>query len=137
MGVVAFSDTSGQYEAVLFSEGLAQYRDLLEAGRSVVITVAAEDRPEGVNLRINSVQSLEDEASRIQKALRIFVRNDGPASMIQSQLTQRGESQVSIIVIKEEAQGEVEIALQGGYRVSPQIASAMRAVPGVIEVELV
>ncbi|RUX06448.1 DNA polymerase III subunit alpha, partial [Mesorhizobium sp. M8A.F.Ca.ET.059.01.1.1] len=137
MGVVAFSDTSGQYEAVLFSEGLAQYRDLLEAGRSVVITVAAEDRPEGVNLRINSVQSLEDEASRIQKALRIFVRNDGPASMIQSQLTQRGESQVSIIVIKEEAQGEVEIALQGGYRVSPQIASAMRAVPGVVEVELV
>ncbi|TIT56664.1 MAG: hypothetical protein E5W63_22105, partial [Mesorhizobium sp.] len=116
---------------------LAQYRDLLEAGRSVVITVAAEDRPEGVNLRINSVQSLEDEASRIQKALRIFVRNDGPASIIQSQLTQRGESQVSIIVIKEEAQGEVEIALQGGYRVSPQIASAMRAVPGVVEVELV
>ena len=57
--------------------------------------------------------------------------------MIQSQLTQRGESQVSIIVIKEEAQGEVEIALQGGYRVSPQIASAMRAVPGVVEVELV
>jgi DNA polymerase-3 subunit alpha len=137
MGVVAFSDTSGQYEAVLFSEALAQYRDLLEAGRSVVITVAAEDRPEGVNLRINSVQSLEDEASRIQKALRIFVRNDGPASMIQSQLTQRGESQVSIIVLKEEAQGEVEIALQGGYRVSPQIASAMRAVPGVVEVELV
>ena len=44
---------------------------------------------------------------------------------------------VSIIVIKEEAQGEVEIALQGGYRVSPQIASAMRAVPGVVEVELV
>jgi DNA polymerase-3 subunit alpha len=137
LGVVAFSDTSGQYEAVLFSEALAQYRDLLEAGRSVVITVQAEDRPEGVNLRINSVQSLEDEASRIQKALRIFVRNDGPAAIIQSQLTQRGESQVSIIVIKEEAQGEVEIALQGGYRVSPQIASAMRAVPGVVEVELV
>ena len=27
MGVVQFSDVSGQYEAVLFSEGLAQYRD--------------------------------------------------------------------------------------------------------------
>ena len=115
---------------------LAQYRDLLEPGRSVVITVSAEDRPEGVNLRINSVQSLEDEASRIQKALRIFVRDDGPSSMIQSQLKQRGDSQVSIIVLKGEAQGEVEISL-GSYRVSPQIASAMRAVQGVVEVELV
>ncbi|TIN41793.1 MAG: DNA polymerase III subunit alpha, partial [Mesorhizobium sp.] len=137
MGVVQFSDTSGQYEAVLFSEGLAQYRDLLEPGRSVVITVSAEDRPEGVNLRIQTVQSLEDEASRIQKALRIFVRDDRPASAIQSQLTQRGDSQVSIIVIKDEAQGEVEIELPSRYRVSPQIASAMRAVPGVVEVELV
>ena len=126
-----------RYEAVLFSEGLAQYRDLLEPGRSVVITVSAEDRPEGVNLRINSVQSLEDEASRIQKALRVFVRDEGPTSIIQSQLKQRGDSQVSIILIKGEAQGEVEIALPGGYRVSPQIASAMRAVQGVVEVELV
>jgi DNA polymerase-3 subunit alpha len=102
-----------------------------------VITVSAEDRPEGVNLRIQTVQSLEDEASRIQKALRIFVRNEQPATAIQSQLTQRGDSQVSIIVIKEEAQGEVEIELPNRYRVSPQIASAMRAVPGVVEVELV
>ncbi|MER9465209.1 DNA polymerase III subunit alpha [Mesorhizobium sp. M0482] len=137
MGVVQFSDTSGQYEAVLFSEGLAQYRDLLEPGRSVVITVSAEDRPEGVNLRIQTVQSLEEEASRIQKALRIFVRNDAPASTIQSQLGQRGDSQVSIIVIKEGGEGEVEIELPNRYRVSPQIASAMRAVPGVVEVELV
>ncbi|PBB21408.1 DNA polymerase III subunit alpha [Mesorhizobium sp. WSM4313] len=136
MGVVQFSDTTGQYEAVLFSEGLAQYRDMLEPGSSVVIMVAAEDRPEGVNLRINSVQSLDDEASRIQKALRIFVRDDGPSSIIQSQLKQRGDSQVSIIVLKGEAQGEIEIGL-GNYRVSPQIASAMRAVQGVVDVELV
>ena len=45
MGVIQFSDTTGQYEAVLFSEGLAQFRDMLEPGRSVVITVSAEDRP--------------------------------------------------------------------------------------------
>jgi DNA polymerase-3 subunit alpha len=137
MGVVMLSDTTGQYEAVMFSETLAQYRDLLEAGRSVVITVGAEDRPEGVNLRIQTVHSLEDEASRVQKALRIFVRNDAPMTALQSQLTQRGDGQVSIVVIKEDAQGEVEIGLPDRYRISPQIASAMRAVPGVVEVELV
>ncbi|MGX5805835.1 DNA polymerase III subunit alpha [Bradyrhizobium sp. Arg314] len=135
MGVVQFSDTTGQYEAVLFSEGLVQFRDMLEPGNSVVIMVSAEDRPEGINLRINAVQSLDDEASRIQKALRIFVRDDRPSPTIQSQLKQRGDSQVSIIVLKG-AEGEVEIDL-GRYRISPQIASAMRAVQGVVEVELV
>jgi len=38
------------------SEGLAQYRDMLEPA-FVVITVSAEDRPEGINLRIQTVQS--------------------------------------------------------------------------------
>jgi DNA polymerase-3 subunit alpha len=137
MGVIQFSDNTGQYEAVLFSEALAQYRDLLEPGTSVVITVSAEDRPEGVNLRINGVQSLEEEASRVQKMLRVFVRDAGPAGALANQLSQKGDGQVSIIVIKEDAQGEVEIALPERYRISPQVAAALRAVPGVVEVELV
>ena len=137
MGVVMFSDTSGQYEAVMFSEALAQYRDLLEPGKSVVITVAAENRPEGVNLRIQTVHSLEDEASRVQKALRIYLRDASPLNMLANQLTTRGEGQVSFVLIKDNAQGEIEVSLPDRYRITPQIASAMRAVPGVVEVELV
>ncbi len=137
MGVVNFSDTTGQYEAVMFSETLAQYRDLLEPGKSMVITVSAEDRPEGVNLRIQTVQSLEEEASRIQKALRIFVRDAKPLGALAGQLSTKGEGQVSFVLIKEGSQGEIEIALPNRYRISPQVASAMRAVPGVVEVELV
>jgi len=137
MGVVNFSDMSGQYEAVLFSEGLAQYRDLLEPGKSLVITVAAEDRPEGINMRIQTVQSLEEMASKVQKALRIYLRDPSPVGTLANQLSVRGEGQVSFIVIKDNAAGEVEIELPDRYRISPQVASAMRAVPGVVEVELV
>jgi DNA polymerase-3 subunit alpha len=103
----------------------------------VVITVSAEDRPEGINLRIQTVQSLEDEASRIQKALRIFVRDAAPLGTLANQLSVKGEGQVSFVLIKDAGQGEVEIELPNRYRISPQVASAMRAVPGVVEVELV
>ncbi|MBX3569033.1 MAG: DNA polymerase III subunit alpha [Rhizobiaceae bacterium] len=137
MGIVMFSDQSGQFEAVMFSETLAQYRDLLEAGRSVVLTVAAENRPEGVSLRIQTAQSLEDEASKVQKSLRIYVRDAAPLGTLASQLGVRGDGQVSFIVLKPDAAGEIEVSLPDRYRISPQIASAMRAVPGVVEVELV
>ncbi|WP_011580594.1 MULTISPECIES: DNA polymerase III subunit alpha [Chelativorans] len=137
MGIVQFSDATGQYEAVLFSEALAQYRDLLEPGRSVVIMVSAEDRPEGINLRIQTVQSLEAEASCMQKALRIYLRDPQPIAAISSQLTTRGEGQVSLIVIKDGGRGEIEIGLPERYRISPQVAAAMRAVSGVVDVELV
>jgi len=137
MGVVNFSDTTGQYEAVLFSEGLAQFRDFLEPGKSLVVTVAAEDRPEGINLRIQTVQSLEEQAMQVQKSLRIYLRDPSPVGTLATQLTVRGEGQVSFIVLKDNAAGEVEIELPDRYRISPQVASAMRAVPGVVEVELV
>ncbi len=137
MGVIQFSDTTGQFEAVLFAEALAQYRDLLEAGKSVVITVSAEDRPEGVNLRIGTVHSLEDEANRLQKSMRIFVRDAAPVAGLSSQLDVSGTGQVSFIVIKDDGQGEIEVELPDRYQVSNRIASAMRSVPGVVDVELV
>ncbi len=137
MCVLQLSDATGSYEAVMFSETLAQYRDMLDAGRSVIVTVAAEDRPEGVNVRIQTMQSLEDEASRMQKALRIFVRDATPLAALPARLGQRGEGAVSVVVVKEGGDGEIEIALPDRYRLSPEIASAIRAVQGVVEVELV
>jgi DNA polymerase-3 subunit alpha len=137
MGVIQLSDTTGQFEAVLFSETLAQYRDLLEPGRSVVITVSAEDRPEGVNLRIQSVQALDEEASRMRQEMRVFLRDAAPANALSARLDRGGEGQVSVVLIKEGGEAEVEIELPDRYRLSPQIAAAIRAVPGVVEVELV
>ena len=38
MGIVQLSDTTGQFEAILFQEGLNQYRDDLEKGAAVLVT---------------------------------------------------------------------------------------------------
>ena len=137
MGIVQLSDTSGQFEAVMFSEVWALYRDVLEVGKSYVVTVAAEDRPEGVNLRIGTVQALDEEVSRVQRELRVFLRDARPLPSLASQLGARGDGQVSLIVLKPDAKGEIEVALPEKYRLSPQLASALRAVPGVVDVELV
>jgi DNA polymerase-3 subunit alpha len=137
MGVVQFSDVSGQYEAVLFSETLAQYRDLFEPGASVVVTVSAEDRPEGISLRIQSAQALDAEASRLQQAMRIYLRDDRPLDALSNRLGGRGEGQVSLIVIKDGGAGEIEVELPNRYQLNPRIAAAIKAVPGVVDVELV
>jgi DNA polymerase-3 subunit alpha len=137
MGIIAFSDSSGQYEAVMFSETLAQYRDLLEPGKSLVITVQAEERPEGIGLRIQTAQSLEEKSVQMQKAMRIFLRDAAPLRNLASHLGTRGEGLVSFIVIKDSGRKEIEVELPEKYRISPEIAAAMRASPGVVDVELV
>jgi DNA polymerase-3 subunit alpha len=137
MGIVTFSDSSGQFEAVLFSEALAQYRDLLEPGKSLVITVQADERPEGIGLRIQTAQSLEEQSVRMQKALRVFVRDAGPLKTVARHLNARGEGLVSFIVIKEDGRREIEVELTERYRLSPEMAAALKAAPGVLDVELV
>ena len=137
MGIITFSDASGQYEAVLFSEGLNQYRDLLEAGKSLVLTVQAEERPEGIGLRVQTAQSLEEQSIRMQKAMRVYVRDSGPLRAVAARLNARGDGLVSFIVIKDEGQREIEVELTERFRISPEIAAAMRSTPGVLDVELV
>jgi DNA polymerase-3 subunit alpha len=137
MGIFVFSDSSGQFEAVMFSEMLAQYRDVLEVGKSFVITAAAEERPEGVSLRLQTVQSLEEKSLQMQKALRVYIRDSGPLKMVAAHLNAKGDGLVSFIVIKEEGQREVEVELPNKYRITPEIAAALRSAPGIIDVELV
>ncbi|MGO4437521.1 DNA polymerase III subunit alpha [Rhizobium sp. RAF56] len=137
MGIIVFSDSSGQFEAVLFSELLNQYRDVLEPGKSFIIIAAGEERPEGVSLRLQSVQSLEEKSLQMQKALRVYVRDSGPLKMVSAHLNTKGDGLVSFIVIKEEGKREVEVALPEKYRITPEIAAALRTAPGVIDVELV
>lgn len=137
MGIISLSDSTGQYEGILFEEALNQYRDVLEAGRSVVITVAAEDRPEGISLRIQTVSALEEEAARVQKTLRIFMRDAKPLASFSALLTQRGEGQVSLILIQDDGKREVEIELKDRFRITPQIAGAIKSVAGVVDVEMI
>jgi len=136
MGIVGLSDPSGQYEAVLFSEGLQQYRDLLEPGTAVLLFLSAEAQGEEVRARIQSVERLDQAAEKIQKALRIFLRDDKPLEGIQRRLEPRGDGDVSMILMLGDG-SEVEVRLPGRFKVSPQVAGALKAVPGVVAVEAV
>jgi DNA polymerase-3 subunit alpha len=136
MAVVQLSDPTGSYEAIMFSEGLSEFRDLLEPGKSVVVLVGAEERPEGISLRIQSVESLDKVMAGL-KQIRVFVRDEAPLASVQKHLTKRGEGEASLVLLLDEGQREVEMRLPGRYAVSPQIASALRAVKGVVQVELV
>ncbi|WP_421723690.1 DNA polymerase III subunit alpha [Bauldia sp.] len=135
MGAIQLSDPSGAYEAVVFSESLAEYRDLLEPGRSIVALVSAEERPEGINVRIQSVEPL-DQFVRGLKQLRVFVRDDSPLPHLKKQLDPKGEGAVSMIVMLENGAREIEVRLPGKFAVSPQIAGALRTIRGVEQVEL-
>lgn len=135
MGIVTLSDASGQYEAIMFQEALNQYRDMLEKGAVVLVTLQAAVEGEDVRARIATVEPLDKAANRVQKGLRIFVRDAEPLPSLAARLVQRGEGEVSLIVMLDHEKSEVEVKLAGRFQVSPQIAGAIKAIPGVVAVE--
>ena len=136
MGILEFSDPSGHYEAVIFQEGLTQYRDLLEPGSAVLLFLTAEAQGDDVRARIQTVEPLDQAAEKLQKGLRILVSSDRPIESVSKRLEPKGDAEI-ILVLMVDKDTDVEVKLPGRYKVSPQIASAIKAVPGVEQVELV
>jgi DNA polymerase-3 subunit alpha len=140
MGILGLSDPTGHFEAVIFSEGLAQFRELLEPGAAVLLHVGAEAQGDDVRVRIHSAESLDDAAAKTQRGLRLFMQSADPIELVAKRLNGgvdgRGEGtgEVSIVLLLPGG-AEVEVKLPGRYPVSPQVAGAMKAVPGVLEVE--
>jgi DNA polymerase III subunit alpha len=144
MGIIGLSDPTGHYEAVLFAEGLAQYRDLLEPGKAVLLFLTAEVQGDEVRARIQSVEPLDEAAARMQRGLRVFLRDEEPLSGVAKRLEptrngksaaeQSGDGEVSVVLLLQNG-SEVEVKLPGRFKVSPQIAGAIKAVTGVVTVE--
>jgi DNA polymerase-3 subunit alpha len=148
MGIIGLSDPSGHYEAILFAEGLAQYREVLEPGSAVVLLLSAEAQGDEVRARIQSAEPLDQAAAKLPQSLRVFLRGDAPIEGISRRLEpiqfgraapaarERIDGEVSMVLLLDSAT-EVEVRLPGRFKVSPQIAGAIKAVPGVVEVQLV
>jgi DNA polymerase-3 subunit alpha len=117
--------------------------------------MTAEAQGDEVRARIQTVDALDRAAAKVQKGLRIFLRDAAPLDAVAKRLDKgngrgegggsapnggqggaHGEGEVNLVVMLG-AGAEVEVKLPGRYKVSPQIAGAIKAVPGVIEVQAV
>ncbi len=75
------------------------------------------------------------------KGLRVFLRDDKPIEALAKRLEAapraaqaNGDGEVSVVLMLQQGT-EVEVKLPGRFKVSPQIAGAIKAVPGVVQVE--
>jgi DNA polymerase-3 subunit alpha len=136
MAWVRLSDSGGAFEITVFSEVLAQARETLAAGQSVL--VSADIRMEGETLRItaNEVTPLDQAASAAGAGMRIWLERTEAVEHIRTLLTREGRGKGRVVLIPRlDERQDVEIALPGGFNVSPRLAQAMKVLPGVARVE--
>ena len=135
-----FSEPTGQFEAVIFSETLAASRHLLEPGKAVLLSVEGERDGEALKLRAQAVQSLDEAASSIQRGWKVVLDADA--------LLNNGNRDLAVLGERLKGAGRGEIALaffvrgrevsitfpQRRFDVSPAQKGAIASLPAVLEV---
>ncbi len=136
MAWVRLSDAAGSYEITVFSEVLSRARDLLADGSAVLVT--ADIRLEGETLRItaNDVAALDEAARAAGAGMRVWLERSEAVEHIRTLLGREGRGRGRVVLVPRlDAHQDVEIALPGGFNVSPRLAQAMKLLPGVARVE--
>jgi DNA polymerase-3 subunit alpha len=129
------SDTSGVFEVVLFSELLSSARELIDQG--IPLLIAADGRVDGDQARFTaqSIEPLDKAAASVGASLRIYLNDSGPIEPLRTLLGREGKGKGRVWLVAMAGGREIDIALQGGYGCSPQLRQAIKALPGIIDVE--
>jgi DNA polymerase III subunit alpha len=132
---VQLSDMGGMYEVTVFSEVLSAARDLLEAGRAVLVSADAKREGEGVRMIAQRIQPLDQAVAGAAPAIRVHIAEASAIAVLKQAIAKvgRGKAQVSL-VIDVGPDREVEIQVPGGFALSPAQTAEFATFPGVLEV---
>ena len=137
----SFSDRTGIFEAVVFSDVLADAGDILEPGNAVLVHMEAARRGEDLRLRAMLIQSLDKVAGASQKGMTILLdgaaldRDPRAIHELRGKLQEGGRGEVRLLLALATKGREVELRLPGRYQVSPAIAAELQGLACVRSIE--
>jgi DNA polymerase-3 subunit alpha len=132
------TDASGMYEVTVFSETLAASRELLEPGKAkaVLVTVDVRVEEESYRLTAQSIVSLDQAAAQAAVGLRVFLNDSRPVDSLKSILGRQGRGRSRVALVLElDGDQEVEMSLKETFALSAQARAAIKAIPGVVDVQ--
>jgi DNA polymerase-3 subunit alpha len=129
-----FSDPTGQFEAVIFADTLAAAGDKLEAGKNVLISVEGEAEGEAVKVRVQAVQSLDEALGKGAKQIAITATEKLQIGDLLKHLSREGSLEIKLVIELRETAKAIEFSLGSNFSVSARQLSALKTLPGVVQV---
>jgi len=136
MAWIRLSDASGSYEVTFFSEVLSRSRDILAIGSSVLVTADLKLEGEALRITAQDVMTLDKAAAGAGAGMRVWLRQTDAVAPLRALLSREASGKGRVILIPHtDSEQSVEIALPGGFNVTPRLAQALKMVQGVERVE--
>ncbi len=136
-----FSDQTGSFEAVIFSDTLDQCGHLLVPGTAVSIAVEADRDGDSIKLRVQGLQALDEAAAGLQREVKIILDPDIVAASPQSIVDLRamlklgGKSDIRFILRLDDRDAEIDIGFaRARFDLTAAQRGTMTTMPGVLEI---
>ena len=136
MAFLSISDQSGGCEVTLFSEVLGRSYALLAENTNVLITADLQVQGESLRITAQDVAALDQAAAGAGAAIKVWLAETASVPHIRDVLARDGTGKGRVVLVPMlDGARQVEIALPGGFQVTPRLAEALLASPGVQRVE--
>jgi DNA polymerase-3 subunit alpha len=120
---VQLSDPTGVFEVTVFSELLSQYREMLEPGMALLITVSVQLTDDAIRLTCQGIESLEKAADG--GSLTLTVHSEGQIYSLRNLLEKAAPGKTKIVLKMKVQEYVVTLALPSFYGLSPDLRRSL------------
>jgi DNA polymerase-3 subunit alpha len=135
LGFAAFSDPTGEFEAMIMPEQISMARETLAVGKAVSLRARARWRDGELRLIADAFEPIEAAEARSGEALRIVLREGAPldalAETLRALSPAGGDTRPLRLILRLHDGREVELKANGLYPAGPAARAAVKAARGV------
>ena len=132
---VVFSDATGTYEAIMFSEVLASSRNLLESGKPFIVNLEASMMDQELKLNVNQILPLVDALAPKIDNLCIRVKDGVLLDELRDAIKADGVGNGRIMFLVVSGERQIEIELEDRYAIRAETLDKIKDIPGVEEIK--
>lgn len=120
---VQLSDPTGVFEVTVFSELLSQYRDLLNPGTALLITVSAQRFEENLRLTCQSIEALEKATDG--GSIEVSLQSEDQVRKFIKLLEKTSPGKTRVVAKVKTSDTVVTLALPSFYSLSPDLRASL------------
>ena len=131
---IQLSDQKCVFEITAFSEVLSVSQDLLKAGTAVLIRCDARLEEGGARLLASRIQSLDVAVEKEAKGISIYLNDMEIIAPLAKILSVNGAGGGKVKIIAQTKHHEIDVVLPDSYLINAKVRSAVRSLPGIIDI---
>lgn len=132
------SDAAGNFESLLFSEGLSRYESVINSGLPLLVSVTIDKQSEDGAPRVmmNTIEILDKAISEVANGLIIHISNKSAIAPLKEILLQDRKGRNKVYIKPDDKDWDVRIELAGGFAFAgDDILSKIRNISGISSIK--